>query len=65
MFKGSNATLAPEIGYEYVCSIEILRSLTMNQEQQDQWKQIVSKVFKVWKSAVDSNGKPGNFDLIQ
>jgi hypothetical protein len=26
LFKGSNATLAPEIGYDTVCSIEILRS---------------------------------------
>jgi hypothetical protein len=29
IFKGSNATLAPEFGYAYVCSIEILRSLAI------------------------------------
>lgn len=33
LFKGSNATLAPEIGYDTVCSIEILRSMTLNEEQ--------------------------------
>lgn len=30
LFKGSNATLAPEVGYGTVCSIEILRSKPMS-----------------------------------
>lgn len=59
LFKGSNATLAPEIGYEYVCSIEILRSMTFTAEQEDAWTNVSLEVFNAWKNERDSLGRPG------
>lgn len=64
IFKGSNATLAPEIGYEYVCSIEVLRSLTMNKLQDNKWKENVLSLFNIWKGMSDSLGNPSILCVI-
>lgn len=61
IFKGSNATLAPEIGFDYVCSIEILRSMTFNEEQEAAWREVCLAVFEAWKNERDSNGNTGTF----
>ena len=65
LFKGSNATLAPEIGYDTVCSIEILRSMTLTSEQETAWKKHSLNIFLLWRNLVDSNGVPGTSKLIQ
>lgn len=65
LFKGSNATLAPEIGYGTVCSIEILRSMPLNADQEDTWKQHCLNIFRLWRDLRDSNGNAGTFRLIQ
>jgi hypothetical protein len=65
IFKGSEATLAPEIGYEYVCSIEILRNMTLNSETEDKWREVCLKVFRAWRDTLDHNGHPGRHVFIQ
>jgi hypothetical protein len=41
IFKGSEATLAPEMGMDFVCSIEILRTLALNSSTENAWKDVV------------------------
>lgn len=61
IFKGSKATLAPEIGYEYVCSIEILRSLTFGKIDENKWRQNILDLFNIWRGMSDSKGNPSKF----
>jgi hypothetical protein len=63
LFKGSEATLAPEYGYDYVCSIEILRTSTLDTNTENAWKNVVMEVFNAWKDLTDYQGNKGNFYL--
>lgn len=65
IFKGSEATLAPQVGYEYVCSIEILRNMTLNSETEERWHEVCLKVFRAWRDTLDHNGHPGRNVFIQ
>jgi hypothetical protein len=63
LFKGSEATLAPECGYDYVCSVELLRSFILDTNTENAWKNVVMEVFNAWKDLTDSQGNKGNFYL--
>ncbi len=71
IFKGSECRLAPEMGYQYVCSIEILKNNTTNhkfvskEEMEKEWLLATGKLFNAWKNLKDSNGKPGISSFIQ
>lgn len=62
VLQGSNSTLAPSYGYEYVCSIEILRMLT-SENSEEKWQSVIAQIFEVWKNLKDSNNNPGNSPL--
>jgi hypothetical protein len=70
ILRGSNCTLAPQFGYDFVCSVEMLRTLNHKtccndyKTKDAQWMDAVSELFEIWKSLRDSNGKPGIFVLI-
>lgn len=64
VFRGSRATLAPEVGMDYVCSIEILRTQVFKKEDEDAWRNISLQVFRIWRDTLDSSGKPGTCECI-
>jgi hypothetical protein len=59
IFRGSQATLAPEMDYDYTCSIELLRTLTLNSSTEEAWKAIVIRIFNVWRAITDKDGRKG------
>lgn len=56
-FKGSDATLAPEYDYDYVCSIEIIRSKVLNASSEDQWRRVAVKFLSAFRALKDADGK--------
>jgi hypothetical protein len=64
IFKGSEATLAPEFGYDFVCSIDILRTKPLNSSAEKIWKKAIAKIFNAWKVLTDCEGNRGNYPSI-
>ncbi len=64
ILKGSEVTLAPTNGYDYVCRIEIVRPMTLTAKVEQKWREVVVLMFNSLKSLKYSNGKSGNFMVI-
>ena len=63
-FKGSDATLAPYFDYDYVCSIELIRSKVLNTTSEAQWRKVVNKFLSAFRALKDADGKQCTFLVI-
>ena len=63
LFKGSECLLAPYKDYEYVCAIEVLRTLTtpLNEKK---WQKAVEDLWNIWSNLTDHKGNKGNNRII-
>lgn len=56
-FKGSHATLAPEYEYDYVCSIELIRTKVLNTTSEAHWRRVIVKFLSAFRALKDADGK--------
>ena len=59
--KGSECLLAPYYGYDYVCSIEVLRTPTKNEHE---WRKAVTDLWQIWSSLTDFEGNKGKYMIL-
>ena len=59
LLKGSECPLAPQIDYEYVISIEVLKNPNLNQKEQEDWSKSIEDLWNIWKNIKDYTGKNG------
>ena len=53
--KGSECLLTPYYGYDYVCSVEILRTL-IDPSEEYKWINAVNDIWKIWSNLKDHKG---------